>query len=159
MPPDRNRIIKINNATSFHAPDIDNREISTGNSPYFEENIALLRKFLPSLQSAPIAFRRYCLYATPSPGYLIYATDGILPSDLVTPTQDFIISAVPEIRGLYIAAGGSFHGWKFLPNIGEYVVEMIEGTLPSPWSELWRVGGTPSEEPIHRDLIPARPFI
>ena len=157
MPPDRNRIIKINNATSFHAPDIESRKLSTGNSPYFEENIALLRKFLPALQGAPIAFRRYCLYASRLP--VTYVTDDILLSDLETPAQDFIISAVPGIRGLYIAAGGSFHGWKFLPNIGEYVVEVIEGTLPSPWSELWRVGGTPSEEPIHPDVKPARPFI
>lgn len=75
------------------------------------------------------------------------------------PAQDFIISPVPERQGLYIAAGGSFHGWKFLPNIGSYVVKMIEGTLDNPWSELWRVGGTPSEDLIHRDLIPKRPFV
>jgi glycine/D-amino acid oxidase-like deaminating enzyme len=74
------------------------------------------------------------------------------------PAQDFIVSAVPELQGLYIAAGGSFHGWKFLPNIGGYVVRMIEGTLDNPWAELWRIGGAPSEDPIHRDLIPKRPF-
>jgi hypothetical protein len=64
MSPDRNRIIKINNATSFHAPDISSREISTTNNPYFEENIALLARFFPRLRDAQIAFRRYCLYDT-----------------------------------------------------------------------------------------------
>jgi hypothetical protein len=62
MPPDRNRIIKINNATSFLAPDISNHEVSNANnSPYCDENLEILLKFLPGLHSAPITFRRYCL--------------------------------------------------------------------------------------------------
>lgn len=66
MPPDHNRIIKINNATSFSAPDISSHEMSNGeNSPYFEENLEILVKFLPGLGSAPITFRRYCLYVSP----------------------------------------------------------------------------------------------
>lgn len=78
---------------------------------------------------------------------------------VTTPAQDFVISAIPELEHLFVAAGGSFHGWKFLPNIGGYVVKMIEGTLPPPWTELWRIGGTPSEHPIHLEVMPVRPFI
>jgi glycine/D-amino acid oxidase-like deaminating enzyme len=78
---------------------------------------------------------------------------------VTNPAQDFVISSVPELEGLFVAAGGSFHGWKFLPNIGRYVVQMIEGTLSSAWSELWRIGGTPSENPIHLEVMPVRPFI
>jgi hypothetical protein len=61
MPPDRDRIIKINNTIAFHAPDISSLEISTQNNPYFEENMAMLCKFFPGLSKAPISFRRHCL--------------------------------------------------------------------------------------------------
>jgi hypothetical protein len=57
MPPNRNGIMKINNAVSFHAPEIFSRDIK---SPYFEENMAMLTEFFPQLQHAPVAFRRYC---------------------------------------------------------------------------------------------------
>lgn len=157
MPPNRDRVMKINPATCFLAPDISSREMPKRDSPEFDENHSTLLKFLPGLHTAPIVFRRYCLYV------LIPITDPADDdqfSDLVTmPSQDFIISPAPAVQGLYIAAGGSFHGWKFLPNIGSYVVRMIEGTLPDPWAELWRIGGTPSEDPIHRDLVPTRPLV
>ncbi|RAL58929.1 hypothetical protein DID88_009220 [Monilinia fructigena] len=39
--------------------------------------------------------------------------------DGITPNQDFIISPHPRCQNLYIATGGSFHGWKFLPIIGD----------------------------------------
>lgn len=64
MPPDRNRIIKINNTIAFYAPDISSLKISTQDNPYFEENMAMLRKFLPALSSAPVVVRRHCLYVT-----------------------------------------------------------------------------------------------
>lgn len=36
-----------------------------------------------------------------------------------------------------IATAGSFHGWKFLPNIGEYVVKRIFGTLEADLVRKW----------------------
>ncbi|KAH7113429.1 hypothetical protein EDB81DRAFT_873546 [Dactylonectria macrodidyma] len=44
------------------------------------------------------------------------------------PTHDFVISPHPHCNNLYLATGGSFHGWKFLPAIGGYVVDMIQGS-------------------------------
>jgi len=36
-----------------------------------------------------------------------------------------------------VATGGSFHGWKFLPVIGDYVVQMLMGTLDRDLAEKW----------------------
>lgn len=38
---------------------------------------------------------------------------------------------------MYIATGGSFHSWKFLPVIGNYVSDMLDGTLPQEFVERW----------------------
>ncbi|APA15915.1 hypothetical protein sscle_15g106850 [Sclerotinia sclerotiorum 1980 UF-70] len=57
--------------------------------------------------------------------------------DGITPNQDFIISAHPRCENLYIATGGSFHGWKFLPIIGEYVVKMLDGKLDADLVKRW----------------------
>ncbi|KAF2458503.1 sarcosine oxidase-like protein [Lineolata rhizophorae] len=57
--------------------------------------------------------------------------------DAITPNQDFIISPHPRVSNLYMATGGLFHAWKFLPVIGEYVVSMLEGTLDDETSRRW----------------------
>ena len=36
-----------------------------------------------------------------------------------------------------IATAGSFHGWKFLPNIGKYIVQRIFGTLEESLARKW----------------------
>jgi len=38
---------------------------------------------------------------------------------------------------LYIATGGSFHAWKFLPNIGIYVAKMLIGVLDEEKVKRW----------------------
>ncbi|KAL0941852.1 sarcosine oxidase [Colletotrichum truncatum] len=57
--------------------------------------------------------------------------------DSYTPNHDFIISAHPRCGNLYIATGGSFHGWKFLPVIGEYTVGVLDGTLDPSYRDMW----------------------
>ncbi|KFY16396.1 hypothetical protein V492_01381 [Pseudogymnoascus sp. VKM F-4246] len=57
--------------------------------------------------------------------------------DAVTPNQDFVISPHPKCENLYIATGGSFHGWKFLANIGKYVVQMLDGSLDPAAAQKW----------------------
>ena len=39
----------------------------------------------------------------------------------------FVVDFVPGTKGLMVATGGSGHGFKFLPNLGRYVVDRIEG--------------------------------
>ncbi|KAB8360852.1 hypothetical protein FH972_024586 [Carpinus fangiana] len=57
--------------------------------------------------------------------------------DAVTPDEDFIVSSHPNCTGLYFATGGSFHSWKFLPILGQLVVEMIEGALDHELAARW----------------------
>ena len=60
-----------------------------------------------------------------------------LSRDAVSPDQGFIIDYHPMCENLVIATAGSFHGWKFLPNIGEYVVKRIFGTLEEDLVRKW----------------------
>ena len=57
--------------------------------------------------------------------------------DAITPNQDFMICPHPHSKNLYLATGGSFHGWKFLPIIGKYVVMMINEELPEEHRIRW----------------------
>lgn len=38
---------------------------------------------------------------------------------------------------MYVAAGGSFHGWKFLANIGKYITQMLDGDLDEHKAARW----------------------
>ncbi|CAK3973549.1 fructosyl amino acid oxidase [Lecanosticta acicola] len=58
--------------------------------------------------------------------------------DADMPDYHFLISAHPEHPGLKLAVGGSAHGFKFLPVIGKYVVQMIEGTLDEESARKWK---------------------
>ena len=69
---------------------------------------------------------------------LVQIMDGLNSSrDTVTPTHDFLITPHPASPHLYIATGGSFHGWKFFPLLGSFVVSMLEGKLDPELSERW----------------------
>ncbi|KAI0150756.1 sarcosine oxidase [Xylariaceae sp. FL1272] len=57
--------------------------------------------------------------------------------DASTPTHDFLISPHPHSKHLYVATGGSFHGWKFLPVIGDCIVKMMNGTLDKALADRW----------------------
>ncbi|KAI2628453.1 sarcosine oxidase [Hypoxylon sp. NC1633] len=57
--------------------------------------------------------------------------------DSATPDEDWIISPHPAAKNLYIAAGGSFHAFKFLPVIGKYVVQMLHGELSEEHMRRW----------------------
>ncbi|KAK2750965.1 hypothetical protein FQN57_000040 [Myotisia sp. PD_48] len=77
-----------------------------------------LKEMLPAFGERPFAQTRICWY-----------TD--------TPTGDFIISRHPEYNGLFIATGGSGHGFKFLPVIGDKIVDAIEGKLDPELGRQW----------------------
>jgi len=57
--------------------------------------------------------------------------------DALSPSEDFIISAHSASKNLYIATIGSFHGWKFLPVLGKYVVQLLQGSLDEKWAKKW----------------------
>jgi glycine/D-amino acid oxidase-like deaminating enzyme len=55
-----------------------------------------------------------------------------------TPDMDFLVTEVPDKEELYVATGGSAHGFKFLPVIGRYIALMVEGRLPREVADKWR---------------------
>jgi len=57
--------------------------------------------------------------------------------DAFTTSSDFIISPHSASKGLYVATCGNFHGWKFFPVLGKYVVQMLEGSLSPELTEKW----------------------
>ncbi|KAI5457500.1 FAD dependent oxidoreductase [Mariannaea sp. PMI_226] len=57
--------------------------------------------------------------------------------DAFTSSGDFIISPHSAAKGLYVATCGSFHGYKFFPVLGKYVVQMLEKTLSPELTEKW----------------------
>jgi glycine/D-amino acid oxidase-like deaminating enzyme len=71
-----------------------------------------LRSFLaetfPSLVGAPVTYTRRCLYSD-------------------TLDEHLWIDRHPVRRGLVVAAGGSGHGFKFAPILGELIADAVEG--------------------------------
>lgn len=49
--------------------------------------------------------------------------------DSITPSQHQVITRHPsnKLDNLYLAIGGSFHSWKFLPTIGKYITNALLG--------------------------------
>lgn len=54
------------------------------------------------------------------------------------PDYHFLIAPHPSHPGLYLAVGGSAHGFKFMPVLGKYIVDMLEGRLDPAIAKHWR---------------------
>lgn len=59
------------------------------------------------------------------------------PRDGMSKDINFRICPHPNAKNLYVSSVGSNHGFKFLPVIGKYVADMLEGKLPTDYTELW----------------------
>ncbi|KAL9055723.1 MAG: hypothetical protein Q9162_003359 [Coniocarpon cinnabarinum] len=121
-PPPRNNLSKLTNANSFTntvttsgghkisvPPERDQRLVP---EKLKAETIEIMSKRLfPQLTSRPVNYWRLCW-------------------DAVSPSQDHLICRHPDNRlaNLYFAVGGSFHSYKFLPIIGKYVTNVLNGT-------------------------------
>jgi sarcosine oxidase / L-pipecolate oxidase len=77
-----------------------------------------LAEALPALAGAPIVYRRCCLYCDTLDGHLW-------------------IDRHPEQVGLTVAAGGSGHGFKFAPLLGQLIADAVEGR-PNSWLSRFR---------------------
>ena len=82
------------------------------------ESIQAARDFVaerfPALASAPMVETRVCQYENTSNG-------------------DFLIDRHPEFDNVWIAGGGSGHGFKHGPAVGEYVERLLTGSIqPEP---------------------------
>jgi sarcosine oxidase len=70
-----------------------------------------LRQYIPSLEQAPILETRVCQYEN-------------------TWNGDFLIDRHPEMENVWIAGGGSGHGFKHGPALGEYLSARILHHVP-----------------------------
>jgi monomeric sarcosine oxidase len=113
IPDVENRGFKI--ASDNHGPPMDpdsaDRLIST-------ESVGVMRKRLgnrfPALRNAPLVESRVCHYENSSNG-------------------DFLLDRHPSIDNVWLAGGGSGHGFKHGPAVGEYLAGRILGTVtPEP---------------------------
>ena len=63
-----------------------------------------------------------------------------------SPSGNFLIDYHPEMDGLFLATGGSGHGFKFFPVMGDRIVDAIERRLEPALKELWAWPKTPMED-------------
>lgn len=54
-----------------------------------------------------------------------------------TKSANFLVDYHPELEGVMMVTGGSAHGWKFVPVIGDKVVDYLEGKLSAELQDLW----------------------
>ena len=108
MPDIENRGLKI--AIDRHGavvdPDTQSRMVSAESDEEVRKYVA--RRF-PALRDAPIVETRVCQYENTSSG-------------------DFLIDRHPEFANVWLAGGGSGHGFKHGPALGEYVTgQLLDG--------------------------------
>ena len=73
---------------------------------------SFLAERFPALASAPLLESRVCQYEN-------------------TPTGDFLIDRHPGFNDVWLVGGGSGHGFKHGPAVGEYVTQLIDGVFPA----------------------------
>jgi len=100
-------------ALDSHGPAFDPE---TGDRQITQEALrktrAILRKRFPALARAPLVESRVCQYENTSNG-------------------DFLIDRHPRSKNVWLVGGGSGHGFKHGPWVGEYVASQIAGTAPA----------------------------
>lgn len=138
FPPDpKTKLMKIcaSGMSTFH-------EASNGTAPVY-------KKFQPHIvPSIPISaiVRMRSVLAKFLPD-LVFSPDGKTLRNIIdaklcwigdTSNSDFLIDRVPNKPNVFVACGDSGHGYKFLPNIGFYIRQRMEGTLSGALSEKWK---------------------
>ncbi|KXL49023.1 hypothetical protein M433DRAFT_132819 [Acidomyces richmondensis BFW] len=70
--------------------------------------------------------------------------------DAVTPTEDLLMCKHPnqQLNNLYLAVGGSFHSYKFLPVAGKYMINVLKGNTNG--EEKDRIWGWKSAETLRQ---------
>ena len=86
-------------------PDKDDRAPSPGAE---RDARAYLGRRFPALADAPLVFSRVCPYS-------------------LTSDTNFLISRHPERERVWLLGGGSGHGFKHGPALGEYMADLLEG--------------------------------
>jgi monomeric sarcosine oxidase len=96
-------------AIDAHGPEFDPEH---GDRTVTASGLTAVRRYMservPSLKDSPLLEARVCQYENTSSG-------------------DFLIDLHPDFENLWLAGGGSGHGFKHGPTVGEYVARMISG--------------------------------
>ena len=89
----------------------------SGSRVVLQEEITTARAFLaerfPALRDAPVVETEVCQYESTSSG-------------------DFLIDRHPQMPNVWLVGGGSGHGFKHGPAVGEYLTRVIDGTAGDP---------------------------
>jgi glycine/D-amino acid oxidase-like deaminating enzyme len=86
-------------------PDTGSREVTAAETA---EAHAFLTERFPALAGAPLSGTEVCQYESTSSG-------------------DFLIDRHPEMPHVWLVGGGSGHGFKHGPAVGEYVTQLLNG--------------------------------
>lgn len=118
FPANADGIVKVAN----HGPGVEVDPTGTRVvDPSWEERFrAFFREHLPALVDAPLVGTRLCLYAD--------TFDG-----------DFWIGRHPDREGLVVSGGGSGHGFKFAPILGQLTADAVDGGGEARFA--WRKAG------------------
>ncbi|GAB7348106.1 hypothetical protein MBLNU459_g6128t1 [Dothideomycetes sp. NU459] len=138
-PPTENRLLKFTNAHTFTntvttasgrsisaPPDRDQHIVPT--KLQRETQALMMSRVMPRFtEGKTAAYWRLCW-------------------DARTPSQDWLLDRHPHprLRNLYLAIGGSFHSYKFLPTAGKYMANVLGGAgngaeKDKAWG--WKSGG------------------
>ncbi|KAL2428926.1 L-pipecolate oxidase [Exophiala dermatitidis] len=150
IPPNKDRLLKFTNANTFL------------NSQPHPQTGGLVSVPSSEQKTVPEALKRQSIDIIRQRIPQILA-DGRLPDDwricwdAISPDQNQLIARHPDPRlsNLYFATAGSFHSWKFLPNIGKYVANVLAGISNGPekdeawaWKKEWAGRGA------HEKVLP-----
>lgn len=100
-------------AFDHHGPEIDpDNETRVPGAASVDRLRAFLREHIPALENAPIVETRVCQYEN-------------------TWNGDFLIDRHPDFANVWLAGGGSGHGFKHGPALGEYLSKVIVEGAPA----------------------------
>ena len=97
--------IAVDSITKPLDPNTDDRTVT---APYMEAMRQFVRRRFPGLGDAPIVESRVCQYE-------------------MTDDEHYLLDRHPEFNNVWIAGGGSGHGFKNAPKVGHYMAQLIMG--------------------------------
>jgi len=116
LPDLEHRGVKI--ALDAHGPPMDPESMDRAVTAEAIADVReILGRRLPGLADAPLLESRVCQYEN-------------------TPDGHFLFDRLPGHERVWIVGGGSGHGFKHGPAVGQYVADLVEGGTPEPQFQL-----------------------
>lgn len=149
MPPTKEDLFKFTNANTFHnseqhpcgktisVPAHNQHAVPPGLQ---SESIEIIRSRIPEIVDT---------YPEPHEWRLCW--------DAISPDQSQLICRHPsdQLSNLYFATAGSFHSWKFLPNIGKYIANVLNGVSNGAERDtVWAWKTSFSDRGAHEKVLP-----